>query len=455
MSIPQADTLQDHMIETPIGKLILKLSAPTVASMLVTSLYNMADTYFVSQIGQSASGAVGVVFTLMALIQAIGFTMGVGSGSNIARLLGAKDAQEASKIASTGFFTTLLFGVFFSVVALVFLTPIVYLLGATETIAPYAKEYAKFICIGTPYMAASFVLNNILRAQGNAFWAMIGLTLGGVINIALDPLLIFYFNLGTGGAALATIISQFISFIVLLYMVMHHGTTRISFRLIKMKLLKTILPVGMPSFYRQGLASLATAFLNHAAGVYGDAAIAALSIVTRIMAFCFSALIGFIQGFQPVCGYNYGAKKYDRVHDAIVFTAKISMSCLAVLAAIVFVFATPLMELFRKGDTKVIEIGVLALRLHAVMLPSLAIATLANMAYQALGMGSKASLLSLARQGLFFIPLIFVLPTAFGLLGVQLAQPIADVCTLLLAIPFYLQLLRDLKHMDIRDAASP
>lgn len=455
MTTPQTatDTLQDRMIQMPIGKLILKLATPTIASMLVSSIYNMADTYFVSQIGQSAAGAVGVVFTLMTLIQAIGFTLGVGCGSSIARLLGAQEAQEASKIASTGFFCSLLFGVVFSVISFIFINPLMYLLGATETIAPHAREYASYILIGAPYMAASFVLNNILRSQGNAFWAMIGLTAGGFINIALDPLFIFYFEMGTGGAALATIISQLISFSILFYMVMHHGQVRLSFRLVKMKLLRIIIPVGAPSFYRQGMASIATILLNHASGAYGDAAIAAMSIVMRIMSFCFSALIGFFQGFQPVCGYNYSAKRYDRVREAILFSLKTAVITLSIMAVIVIISARPLMGLFRKGDIEVIEIGALALRLQALMLPSIAIATMANMAYQSLGMASKASLLSLARQGLFFIPLILILPGISGLLGVQLAQPIADLCTMLLAIPFSVQLLRDLSNMDIRHAA--
>lgn len=289
----EAQSRHTLMTETPIPRLVTRMAMPTMASMLVTSIYNMADTYFVGMLGQSASGAVGVVFTLMLFIQAIGFTLGMGSGANIAQLLGAKDEETASRIASTGFFTSLLLGLVLAVGGLVFLDPLVYLLGATPTIAPHARAYGSYILIGAPYMAASFVVNNILRSQGNAFWSMIGLTTGGVLNILLDPLFIFVFDMGTAGAALATIVSQLVSFLILLVMVMRHSAARISLRKVHFSYLKRILPVGLPSFYRQGLTSLATILLNRAAGVYGDAAIAAMSIVSRIMGFFFSALIGF------------------------------------------------------------------------------------------------------------------------------------------------------------------
>lgn len=443
----------DKMLNTPIPKLIPRLAAPTVASMLVSAIYNMADTYFVSQIGQSASGAVGVVFTLMLLIQAIGFTLGMGSGSLIARMLGAQDEASAGKIASTGFFSSLVFGAFLGIVGLVFLEPLVMLLGATETIKPHAEAYASYILIGAPYMAASFVLNNILRSQGNAFWSMIGLTIGGVLNIILDPIFIFTLGMGTGGAALATIISQLVSFCVLLFMAIRHSAAKLSIRNIAPKTLGKIIPVGAPSFYRQGMTTVATILLNRAAGGYGDAAIAAMTIVSRIMSFCFSALIGFFQGFQPVCGFNYGAGRFDRVRESITFSLKIATVALCIAAVLVYVFATPLIELFRRGDTEVIQIAVLALRLQAILLPTMGWQVMANMAHQALGMSLQASILSLARQGLFFIPMILMLPPVMGLLGVQLAQPIADALAFILSLPFGIALLKDLKTRTVRHAA--
>lgn len=442
----------EKMLETPIPKLIPRLAAPTLTSMLVTAIYNMADTYFVSQISQSASGAVGVVFTLMLFIQAVGFTLGMGSGSNISRLLGAQDVDTATGIASTGFFSSLLFGLVLTVLGLAFLDPLVVLLGATETIAPHAEAYASYILIGAPYMAASFVLNNILRAQGNAFWSMIGLTAGGVLNIILDPIFIFTLGMGTGGAALATIVSQLVSFLILLYMVIGHSAAKISLKRIHFSMLGKIIPVGAPSFFRQGMTSIATVLLNRAAGVYGDAAIAAMSIVSRIMAFVTSALIGFFQGFQPVCGFNYGAKRYDRVHESILYCLKVSTIALCVITALVIGFAPQLIALFRRGDVEVIEIGTLALRMQAVLLPTMGLTVMTNMAHQSLGMSRQASVLAIARQGLFFIPLILLLPRFFGLLGVQLTQPLADVLALLLAIPFFVTLLRDLKNKSMRNA---
>lgn len=449
----ETDARRDLMLETPIPRLIGKLATPTMISMLVSSVYNMADTYFVGQLGQSASGAVGVVFTLMLFIQAIGFTLGMGSSSNIARLLGAQDTAQASYVASTGFFASLFMGALLAIGCLTFLEPLMYLLGATETIIPHAMAYAGYILLGAPYMAASFVLNNILRSQGNAFWSMIGLTVGGLLNIALDPLFIFTFGMGTGGAALATIISQLVSFLILLYMAVRHSAARISLKLFRIGRLGKIITVGLPSFLRQGLTSFAAIKLNRAAGIYGDAAIAAMSIVSRIMSFCFSALIGFFQGFQPVCGFNYGAKRYDRVRESILFCFSVAAVGLTVIAATVFAFAPALMNIFRPGDVEVNEIGRLALRMQVVMLPTMAWSVMANMSHQALGLSVQASILALGRQGLFFLPAIFVLPLLFGLTGVQLAQPVADLLSFFLSLPFGIMLLGDLKKRSAGDAA--
>lgn len=443
-----------RMTTQPVGRLILRLAAPTIISMLVSAVYNMADTYFVSQLGTSAAGAVGVVFPLMAMIQAIGFTLGMGSGNNISRRLGARDSEGASRYGSSAFFGALAFGVVLAVFGLLFKRPLVDLLGATETIAPYAEDYASYILIGSPYMAASYVLNNILRAQGCAFYAMFGLTAGGILNIALDPLFISVFGMGTGGAALATIVSQLISFIILLFMVQRYGEVRmrISFVERKWPAWRDILYTGMPSFWRQGLASIASVLLNVCAAratadlVQADAAIAAMSIVSRITWFAMAALIGFGQGFQPVCGFNYGARRYDRVRQAFWFCVKVATIALAVIAVGLCVAAEPLLRLFRADDAQVIEIGVVALRLQAVALPLQAWVTMCNMAFQTIGDGLRASVLALARQGLCFIPLILILTACFGILGVQLAQPAADVATFLIAVPLGLHLVRDMNR---------
>lgn len=438
------------MTETPVQRLICSLAIPTIISMLISSIYNMADTFFVSQINTSASGAVGISFSLMAIIQAIGFTLGMGSGNYISRLLGQKNKDYASKVAATGFFTTLFLCAFLAIIGLIFLDPLVYALGATKTIAPYAKNYIKYILIGMPYMASSFVLNNVLRFQGSAFYAMLGIGAGGVLNIVLDPIFIFGLNMGTGGAALATIISQFISFCILFRNSGIGGNIKIKFSNFtpKWKIYKEILRGGLPSFYRQCLGSIAMICLNFSAGPFGDAAIAAMSIVARIMQFAISAMLGFGQGFQPVCGFNYGAKRYDRVRAAFWFCVKVSAVGLALIGTIGFIFSPRIITIFRREDLKVIAIGAVALRFQCITLPFSAWIIMTNMLLQTIGKGTQASITAISRQGLFFIPAILVLPGFLGVTGVQLSQPVSDTLSFLLAIPMAISILRELKAQE-------
>ncbi|MDI3481826.1 MAG: hypothetical protein PWQ97_1481 [Tepidanaerobacteraceae bacterium] len=445
-----ADEKFKMMTQAPVNRLICSLAVPTIISMLITSVYNMADTFFVSQIGTSASGAVGIAFSLMAIIQAIGFTLGMGSGNFISRLLGQKNRQYASKVAATGFYTALGIGATLAAFGLCFLDPLVYALGATKTIAPYAKSYIKFILIGTPYMTASFVLNNILRFQGSAFFAMLGIGTGGILNIMLDPIFIFCLHLGTGGAALATIISQFISFCILFYNSGISGNIKIQFKDFtpKWKIYKEILRGGLPSFYRQFLGSISMIYLNFSAGPYGDAAIAAMAIVTRVFLFAISAMIGFGQGFQPVCGFNYGAKRYDRVQSAFWFCVRTSTIALAAIAAAGFVFSSHIISFFRKEDLAVIAIGTRALQFQCLTFPLSAWIIMTNMLLQTIGKGTQASIVAVSRQGLFFIPAIIILPRLFGLLGVQISQPISDVFSFLLAIPMAISTLREMKSQQ-------
>lgn len=437
------------MTQSRVEKLVCSLAIPTIVSMLITSIYNMADTFFVSKINTSASGAVGVSFSLMAIIQAIGFTFGQGSGNYISRLLGGKNREYASKVAATGFFTALLLGVFLALLGLIFLDPLVYALGATETIAPYAKDYIKYILIGMPYMAASFVLNNIMRFQGSAFYAMLGIGAGGILNIALDPVFIFGLNMGTGGAALATIISQLVSFCILFYNSGIGGNIKIRLKDFtpKWELYREILRGGLPSFYRQCLGSIALICLNFSAGPYGDAAIAAMSIVGRAIQFAFSAMLGFGQGFQPVCGFNYGAKMYDRVMKAFWFCVKVSFVGLLTFSAAGFIFSPRIISLFRKEDLEVISIGTRALRLQSITLPLSAWIVMTNMLLQTIGRAREASIIAVSRQGLFFIPTILTMPHILGITGVQFSQPISDILTFTIAVPIGLKVLRELKSL--------
>ena len=442
-----ADEKYNRMIYTLVPRLISTLAVPSIISMIITSVYNMADTFFVSQISTSASGAAGIAFALMAVIQAIGFTIGSGSGNYISRLLGQKDRETASKVAATGFYTALGLGAALALLCLIFLEPLVYALGATETIAPYAKSYIRYILIGMPYMAASFVLNNILRYQGSAFFAMLGIGTGGILNIILDPIFIFKLNMGIGGAALATIISQFVSFCILLYNCGAGGNIKIRFKNLtpKWKIYKEILRVGLPSFYRQALASISMICLNQAAGSFGDAAIAAMSIVTRSFQFAIFIVFGFGQGFQPVCGFNYGARRYDRVWDAFWFCFGVMAVVMVITGATEFAFSKQIITIFRKEDLDVITIGTRALRFQSVVFPLSAWIIMVNMTLQAIGKGTQASILSICRQGLFFLPAILILPHAMGITGIQVCQPVSDAFSFLVAIPLGIGMLRELK----------
>ena len=434
----------------PIPGLVGQLAVPTIISMLITSIYNMADTYFVGGLGESAQGAVGVVFSLMAIIQALGFTFGNGSGNYVSRLLGQKNQEEAERVAATGFFSGIFGGLAVAVLGLLFLDPLVSALGATPTILPYARDYARYILLGAPYMVGSLVLNNLLRFEGSATYAMMGITTGGILNMILDPIFIFGLNMGIGGAALATILSQLVSFCILLFNTGRGGTLPIRWKRFTLKggILGNIIRGGLPSFYRQGLASVASILLNRAAGPFGDAAIAAMGIVNRFGMFSGSALIGFGQGFQPVCGFNYGAGLYGRVRQAYWFCVKVGTAVLTVIAALGIWFAPRIVHFFQSNAPLVVELGTAAMRCQLVTLLVMSYVILNNMMLQTVGENFRASVLALARQGLFFIPLILILPPLFDFTGVMLAQPIADLLATVLTVPLSVSFLRKMRAME-------
>ena len=427
------------MTQTPVGKLIATLSIPTIISMLVTSVYNMADTFFVSKLGTSASGAVGIVFSVMAIIQAIGFTFGMGSGSWISRLLGAKEDEKAKEVAATGFYSAIFLCTLMSIIGEWKMDDLMRILGASETILPYARQYARYILLAAPIMASSFVLNNLLRSEGHAKFAMIGITTGGILNVILDPIFIFIFDLGISGAAIATALSQLVSFLILLsYFVMHKTTTRLGIHRVSREIgtYYQIIKNGLPSFSRQGLASIASILLNKQATIYGDAAVAAMAIVSKIVAMVFSVLIGFGQGYQPVVGFNYGAGILERVKKAMKFTLKVGTIGMTAAAVILFIAAPRLLGLFIADDPAVKEIGTMALRAQAISMPLLPVGVVANMTFQSLGKSWKATIMSAMRQGIFFIPLIFILPAIFGLWGVTMTQAASDALTAVACTPF-------------------
>ncbi len=445
-ALSNADKQYVKMTETPVAKLILILGIPTTISMLITNVYNMADSYFVSQVSLSAGGATSIVFGIMSILQAFGFMFGHGAGSNISRMLGSKQIDKASRYASTGFFWALLCGFLIMTAGLVFLEPLMRLLGSTDTILPYAKDYGFWILLAAPVMTSSCVLNNILRYEGKATLAMVGLTLGGILNIALDPLFIFKFNMGIGGAGLATALSQFISFLILLSMfILKKTQSKISLRYIakEFKILSDIVGTGLPSLARQGLNSVSTMVLNSQAKVFGDAAIAAMGYVGRTSSLIFCVGLGIGQGFQPVSGFNYGAKKYSRVKKGTWFTLGFGAAFMGLISAACFAFAPEIIGLFR-SETKVIEIGSEALRIMCVFLLFLPVSVVATMLFQSIGKSLPALVLSCLQSGLIFIPLCFILPNFLGVLGIELSLPLAYFISALISLPIMIVFLKSL-----------
>ena len=448
------DNQYKKMTETPVARLIITLGIPTTISMLITNIYNMADSYFVSRLPSiSAGGATSVVFGIMSILQAFGFMFGHGAGSNISRMLGSKHVERASTYASTGFFLALLCGLGIMAGGLIFLEPLMRLFGSTETILPYAMKYGRWILIAAPAMTASCVLNNILRYEGKAMLAMIGLTTGGILNIALDPLFIFAFDMGIGGAGLATALSQYISFSILLSMFLRKKTqSRLSVRRIArdFKTVGDIVVTGLPSFARQGLNSVSTMVLNAQAKPIGDAAIAAMGYVGRTSSLIFSVGLGIGQGFQPVSGFNYGAKKYSRVKKGTLFTLGFGMALIGIISAVCFGFAPQIISLFRP-EAEVIQIGSEALRLMCVFLLFLPISVVGTMLFQSIGKSVPALILSCLQSGAVFIPLCLILPYRYGIFGIEISQPIAYFTAALVSLPVTLVFLKRLPKDESPD----
>ncbi|MBE5731556.1 MAG: MATE family efflux transporter [Clostridiales bacterium] len=438
------------MIKTPIPKLVITLAIPAIITMLITSLYNMADTLFVGRIGDGKIGAsaVSVVFSYMAIMQAIGFFFGHGSGNYISKKLGANDTEKAGKMASTAFFLAFSIGVLLLVFGMIFLEPFAYLLQANSENIEDVKSYLFYILMGSPFIITSFVLNNQLRFQGSAYYGMIGIGIGGLLNIALDPLFIFAFNMGVAGAGLATSLSQFISFIILLIMGTRGGNIRI--RLSNFapcrEFFIEIVKGGTPSLFRQGLSSVSVICLNGVANaIAGSALVAGMGVAQKIMHFIFSVLLGIGQGFQPICGYNYGAKRYDRVKKAYWFCVKYCTLIVIVASIIGFIFAENIAFLLN-SNAEVCNFAGMSLRFQFCSFVLMPFIVMTNMALQNLSRVIGASVLALMRQGAAYIPLLYILQF-LGVTGVCLVQPIADVVALIVAIPFMINMMKHLNSM--------
>lgn len=445
---------RQQMLTEPIGRLLFKKSLPTVIIQLITVIYNTADTYFVAQIGTSASAAVGVVFSLMAIIQAIGFGIGMGANSLISPSLGAKREQDANVYASTAVLMGLIMGLVISVLGLIFLHPLLRLIGASETVLPYAVQYARYILIAAPFMCLSFVLNNILRAEGQALYSMIGLSTGGILNLILDPIFIFVLHQGIAGAAIATMLGQLAGFVILsVFFLRDRSIVKLRVRFVSRRpgVYWRILRTGAPTFLRQGLSSLASTLLNVQAKAFGDAAVAAISIANKLYMLVRNVVIGIGHGFQPIAGYCFGAKRYSRVKK-VFWRATVSATVICVVIAVVmYLFRVPVMQWFR-DDPDVVRIGSDMLAFLCLAVPVLGYSTFVNQLYQSLGFAGGATFLASCRQGLFFIPLVFLLPALFGIAGIESVQASADILTCLISIPFHIWFFR--RHLSLPDAAD-
>lgn len=436
-------TQYDKMTKTPLVKLIVSLGIPTTISMLVTSLYNMADTYFVGTLGESPQAATGILFTLQAIIQAVAFMLGQGSGTLVSKALADRNKEEASEYVSTGFFTGIFIGSVFLILGLLFLNPLMRVLGSTDTILPYARQYGACVLISCPIVMGSFVLNNNLRYEGKSFYSMIGLVSGGLINVFLDYLMVVVFETGILGAGIATAVSQTISFSILFYFFKKMGESKIRFTFMSKNIhtYLTIMKVGFPALVRQGLASFSGGLLNNITRPFGDAAIAAMSVANRFSMFVMCVGLGIGQGYQPVAAFNYQAKHYDRVKRGLLATMAIGFCMVACLAIPSIFLAEHIVYAFQKSPA-VMEVGVLPLRAACVGAMFLPLSIPVNMLYQSTRQVKVSTFLSMMRNGLMFIPTLLITTHFWGLLGVQISQPVADMFTGIVAIPFVISFLR-------------
>lgn len=444
------------MLETPIRRLIPKMAVPTVVAMVVTALYSMADTYFVSSLGTAATAAVGVNMSIDQAIMMAGSFLAIGSNSYIARLLGAKEVDKASRVLSTAFFTAIFMGLLVAIPGLIFVEPMVKFLGATVLSTAYAIDYASYVLIAAPFMVSSFVLNQCLRSEGSPIYSMFGMGIGAILNVALDPIFIFTLDMGVAGAAIATAISKFVGFCILIYPYLRRKSIlRLSIKKISytVDIVREICLMGLPSLLRMGLSVIAFILMNNLAGRYSDSALAGISVVTRIMMLPTSAILGFGQGFMPVAGYNWGARQYDRVKQSFMFSSVFIVISMAVISILLAVFSKQIILLFTEGDAEMVQIGTFCLISQCIILFLNGWVIMVNFLYSALGKPTGALILSITRQGICFIPLIFILPAIFGIQGLAATQAAADLLSFGVAVPFALNAI---KHIaKIRQDSLP
>ena len=445
------DQRKQMMLTDPISKVIFKMAVPTIVAFLITSIYSLADTYFVSSLGTNATAAVSVNASLDQLIMMCGSMLAVGSNSYIARLLGGGDEKKASQVLSTAFFLAAGLGALLMVLGITFMTPMVRLLGATPTCEQYSIDYATYVLLAAPFMASNFVMNQCLRSEGSATLSMIGMGIGGVLNCILDPIFIFGLNMGVAGASLATAISKLVSFVILIFpYVTKRSLLRLSIRNFHFcwDIIGEIVSVGSSSMFRSGLAVVAGILLNDIAGNISDSVLAGIGVTTKIMMFPFSIILGFGSGFQPVAGFNWGAKRYDRVMQSYKHASKVALIGSILMAVILAFLYDPIIVLFAGSDPEMRSIGGLSILSQCIALPIHAWVAMVNMLCAGLGNAKGAFLLSTSRQGTCLIPILYPLAYFFQAYGVASVQAVADVLSLAMAIPIAIYMIRQIKKAE-------
>lgn len=442
------------MLEEKISTLIPKMAVPTIVAQLITTVYNLVDTFFVSTLGTNATAAVGVNSSLERTITIIGSLIGAGACSYISRLLGAKKKDSANRVLSTSILTGLGLGVIFMVVCRMVIGDLVYVLGATKECAEYSIQYATYVLYAAPFMIGSFILNMCLRSEGNAMYSMIGIGFGGVLNCFLDPLFIYKFGLGVAGASMATAISKMVSFIILLWPYIKKSTAvEISVRHFKYvwEDMREVVAIGSSSFFRSALAVVAAVSINRVAGSFSTAALAALSVANRVMEFPFAIILGFGQGYQPVVGFNWGAKAWKRVKESYTFSCMVSLVGAVIIGILIALAADPIVHAFnREADSEVLRLGLLSIRLQCLALSIHALNSIINMFYAGIGKAKSALLINLSRQGYCFFPVLMLAPALMGINGVAATQAFADILSIVVVLPMGLKALK-LIHAQMED----
>ena len=443
---------RNMMMNDPIHRVIPKMAVPTIVAFLINSIYSLADTYFVSSLGTNATAAVSVNASLDQLIMMCGSMLAVGANSYIARLLGEGRDKKASQVLSTSFFGAFDIGALLLIFGSIFMTPMVRLLGATPTCEAYSIEYATYVLLAAPFMASNFVMNQCLRSEGSATLSMVGMGFGGILNCILDPIFIFGLNMGVAGASLATAISKVVSFAILIFPYLtKRSLLHLSVKNIRVHwdIISEIVSIGSSSMFRSGLAVVAGIMLNDLAGNFSDSVLAGVGVCTKIMMFPFGIILGFGNGFQPVAGFNWGAKRYDRVSDSYRFSSRVSLIGSAIMAALLIIFADPIIVLFAGEDPQMRQVGALCMRLQCYALPIHAWVAIVNMLCVALGNAKGAFLLATARQGSCFIPIIHLMTWIWKENGIAAVQAVADVLTLVMAIPLAVYMTKKVKQAQL------